>query len=62
MFKDRFSQLLAFLDISNTDFSAYAQVDRSYISHLKNGHRTPQQDSDSVKRLASSVYEIALEN
>ena len=62
MFKDRFSQLLAFLDISNTDFAAYAQVDRSYISHLKNGHRTPQQDSDSVKRLASSVYEIALEN
>ena len=55
MFKDRFSQLLAFLDISNTDFAAYAQVDRSYISHLKNGHRTPQQDSDSVKRLASSV-------
>lgn len=61
MFKERFTQLLAFLDISNTDFAAQAQVDRSYISHLKNGHRVPKQDSDSIKKLATAVYEIALE-
>lgn len=62
MFKESFTQLLALLEINNTDFAAYAQVDRSYISHLKNGHRTPKQGSENLNKLVSAVYAVALEN
>ncbi|MBQ7565609.1 MAG: hypothetical protein IJT18_00680 [Oscillospiraceae bacterium] len=62
MFTERFNALLSEVCHTTTgEFSKITKYDRSYVSHLRNGDRTPKPDRSSAERLSRAVYLCAAE-
>ena len=62
MFTERFNQLLT--DVCRTttgEFSRITQYERSYVSHLRNGDRTPKSGKQAADRLVRAIYVCAAE-
>ena len=62
MFTERFNELLS--DVCQTTTGEFAKItkyDRSYVSHLRNGDRTPKSDRIAAERLSRAVYVCAAE-
>ncbi len=63
MMKDKFNELLDTLDIKKTsNLAVYAGFDRTNISRLKNGSRTPSATSPTIKKLVTGIYLYADDN
>ena len=63
MMKDKFNELLDTLDIKKTsNLAVYAGFDRTNISRLKNGSRTPSSTSPTIKKLVTGIYLYADDN
>ncbi len=61
--KDKFNELLDALDIKKTsNLAAYAGFDRTNISRLKNGSRTPSASSPTIRKLVTGIYLYADDN
>ena len=55
MLAERLSLLLDLLDVTPSELSEYADLDRTMISRLKNGKRTPQKTSPSIEKLSHGI-------
>ena len=55
MLAERLSLLLDLLDVTPSELSEYADLDRTMISRLKNGKRSPQKTSPSIEKLSHGI-------
>lgn len=59
MFTERVNELFALLDATSAEISRFAGCDRSLISRLKSGERTPKPSSNSVVKLVNGIFIFA---
>lgn len=59
MFTERVNELFTLLDATSTEIARFAGCDRSLISRLKSGERTPKPTSNSVVKLVSGIFMFA---
>ena len=59
MFTERVNALFELLGATNAEIAKFAGCDRSLISRLKNGNRTPKPSSNSTAKLIDGIYMFA---
>lgn len=59
MFSDKLNELLSILGGTSTEIARRAGFDRTNISHLRNGKRTPSPDSPTIQKLALGIIQYA---
>ncbi len=59
MFQERFNEILDLLDIKNNELARLSGLDRTYISHFKNGKRVPSPDSETAENLIDGIIRFA---
>lgn len=59
MFTKRLNELFELLDVTNTMLAKFAGCDRSLISKLKSGSRTPKPSSNTIRKLINGIFMFA---
>lgn len=59
MFSDRFDSILSILEVKGRELAEYADIDRTYISHFKNGKRTPSAEGKTMEKLTGGIIACA---
>lgn len=59
MLSEKITILFELLGCTNAEIAHYADCDRSYISHIRRGSRTPSPSSRAVARIVEGVYRYA---
>lgn len=62
MLNDRINELIKEIDATKLAISEYADIDRTYISHISSGKRIPNKHSASVVKLIDGIYRYAKDN
>ena len=59
MFSDRFDRIQSILEVKGRELAEYANIDRTYISHFRNGKRIPSADGKTMEKLLSGIIACA---
>lgn len=59
MFSEKLRSVLGLLRVTVTDFSRYADCDKSYISRMTSGAKTPKSGGKGARRIVDGVYRCA---
>ena len=59
LFTERLNELFECLDATSTEIAKFAGCDRSLISRIKSGNRTPKPSSNSTEKLINGIFMFA---